>query len=485
MFPSLAKLTDPRAPYLIPLLLLLATRIAAWIAIGGGAEDAYITYRYAHHLAAGNGLVYNPGERVMGFSSPLWTVWNAVGFWVVHDPLLWSRATSLAADVVTLLALGRLLAGTCSSAAAWCFGAFFAAWPYYPAVAVSGMESSLMLAWIALGAAAIATDSPLGGPVLGALALTRPEGLVSAAVLAWGLPWRRRAVALGIAALGFIALWLAFGTVVPQSLTAKASIYGAPGPWAGRYWWDWLLPFALGHRSRVGDTALLTLLSVVLAPAAVLGARELWRVRRSALALAAAAALVVWLGYAAIGVGYFWWYLGVPLAGCALLAAAGFPKISRGPALYVSAALAIAGAWGPAYSLYEGRWREERATFGNAASYLSTHARPGEKVFLEPIGLIGYQAPLRVIDEIGLVSPQVAARRRQGPGWYADIVAAERPDWLVLRYAVMRTGEAFAGAGAPFRSGAERDSTLARYELAARNEENVRDATLMILHRVR
>jgi hypothetical protein len=83
------------------------------------------------------------------------------------------------------------------------------------------------------------------------------------------------------------------------------------------------------------------------------------------------------------------------------------------------------------------------------------------------------------------VSPQVAARRRQGAGWYADIVAAERPDWLVVRYAVMRTGEAFAGAGAPFRSEAERDSTLARYELAARNEENVRDATLMILHRVR
>src|SRR5881394_385774 len=103
MFPYLAELVDPRAPYLIPLLLLLATRIAAWIAIGDGAEDAYITYRYAHHLATGNGLVYNPGERVMGFSSPLWTVWNSLGYLLTHDPVQWSRISGVGSDVVTLV----------------------------------------------------------------------------------------------------------------------------------------------------------------------------------------------------------------------------------------------------------------------------------------------------------------------------------------------------------------------------------------------
>jgi hypothetical protein len=38
-------------------------------------------------------------------------------------------------------------------AAAWCFAGFFALWPYFSAVTVSGMESPLMLALIALGAA--------------------------------------------------------------------------------------------------------------------------------------------------------------------------------------------------------------------------------------------------------------------------------------------------------------------------------------------
>ncbi len=35
-------------------------------------EDAFIYYRYGTHLAQGRGLVFNPGERVEGFSSPLW-----------------------------------------------------------------------------------------------------------------------------------------------------------------------------------------------------------------------------------------------------------------------------------------------------------------------------------------------------------------------------------------------------------------------------
>lgn len=35
-------------------------------------EDAFIYYRYAAHAAQGLGLVFNPGEPVEGFSSPLW-----------------------------------------------------------------------------------------------------------------------------------------------------------------------------------------------------------------------------------------------------------------------------------------------------------------------------------------------------------------------------------------------------------------------------
>ena len=41
-------------------------------------DDAFISFRYAENLANGQGLVFNPGERVEGYSNPLWTVLFAV-----------------------------------------------------------------------------------------------------------------------------------------------------------------------------------------------------------------------------------------------------------------------------------------------------------------------------------------------------------------------------------------------------------------------
>ncbi len=41
-------------------------------------DDAMISMRYAHHLAAGEGLVWNPGERIEGYSNFLWTLYMAL-----------------------------------------------------------------------------------------------------------------------------------------------------------------------------------------------------------------------------------------------------------------------------------------------------------------------------------------------------------------------------------------------------------------------
>lgn len=38
------------------------------------ADDAYISMRYAWNLWHGNGLVWNPGDYVMGFTNPLFTL---------------------------------------------------------------------------------------------------------------------------------------------------------------------------------------------------------------------------------------------------------------------------------------------------------------------------------------------------------------------------------------------------------------------------
>src|SRR5262245_35309826 len=108
--------------------MLFAARVLFWLTQPLAAEDAYITFRYARNLALGNGLVYNPGEKVFGFTSPLWTLWSTLGLKLIDQPVLWSRAWSLTADVVVLVLVTELLRRHVSRASAWSFAFFFAAW---------------------------------------------------------------------------------------------------------------------------------------------------------------------------------------------------------------------------------------------------------------------------------------------------------------------------------------------------------------------
>jgi hypothetical protein len=103
---------------------------------------------------------------------------------------------------------------------------------------------------------------------------------------------------------------------------------------------------------------------------------------------------------------------------------------------------------------------------------------------LEPIGMVGWRCKVRIVDEVGLVSPAVARRRLQGPGWMADVVRAEQPDWLVVRRIVLADTRAFAGRGMPFRSRAERDSMLAGYRLAGWVDPASEENALAVLERV-
>jgi len=484
-WPGPADLLNPREPWLIPGIALLISRLILSLVIPFAAEDAYITFRYARNFASGFGLVFNPGEKVFGFSSPLWTLWMAAAFKIGVPPVLWARLTTVALELTTLLVVGALLRRQVSRAAAWCFTFFWVVWPYCGAVAMSCMENSAMVGLLALAAAWCASGSPLSGPALAAVALLRPEGLVAATVVGTQASWRDRAIAAGITLAGIAALAWYFGSPIPQSLLAKSQIYGTPGPWVGRFWWDWMSPFVLGRISNVTETSHLFLLSVVFTPALVLGVRALWPLRSSPLAAFIAACLAVWLGYATLGVAFFWWYLAVPLAGFAALAASGFPRLSRGPALYVSAGLMVLGLWTLAPQLYLGRAQNEYLGFAQVARFLYANARPGQKVMLEPIGMVGFQDPLIVVDEVGLVSPQVARRRMQGPGWYADVAARERPDWLVIRLGVLQGGRAFAGVGAPFRDRAERDSLFDRYRVATAIDTTSGDNQLIVLERWR
>src|SRR5262249_6887831 len=59
-------------------------------------------------------------------------------------------------------------------------------------------------------------------------------------------------------------------------------------------------------------------------------------------------------------------------------------------------------------------------------------AGPDERILLEPIGYVGYFSQRRILDLVGLVSPEVFPSYST-PHPLTDIVRRLRPEWLYLR----------------------------------------------------
>lgn len=64
--------------------------------------------------------------------------------------------------------------------------------------------------------------------------------------------------------------------------------------------------------------------------------------------------------------------------------------------------------------------------------FLRQNMRDDERIMLEPIGYIGYFSRQRILDLVGLVSPEVEASYRTATP-LADMVTRLKPEWLCLR----------------------------------------------------
>jgi hypothetical protein len=103
-------------------------------------DDAYITYRYAQNLAAGHGFVFNPGERVLGTSTPLYTVVLAVASLLRLDIVLVSGVLFSASLAMTGL-LGAGILRRCGHPALSILFAVLAIWGMCDIDYLFGMET--------------------------------------------------------------------------------------------------------------------------------------------------------------------------------------------------------------------------------------------------------------------------------------------------------------------------------------------------------
>ena len=205
-------------------------------------DDAYLSFRYARNLTRGMGLVFNAGERVEGYTNFLWTLWCALGLRLGVTPETWSVLWGVACFTASLMLLcvftlwRRRETGSFLLPVAAMLAASHRDWAIY---ATSGLEASL-LCLLAVGGYLLLVLRPLAparaaaaGAELGLASLTRPDGILFAALGGLFVLWTARPrwrVALAYA-IPFLAVWLPwmmwklgyYGDVFPNTYYAKSA----------------------------------------------------------------------------------------------------------------------------------------------------------------------------------------------------------------------------------------------------------------------
>ncbi|HEX5634111.1 MAG TPA: hypothetical protein VFX50_12820, partial [Gemmatimonadales bacterium] len=309
--------------------LVAVAFVAAFAVRGAIADDAFIYLRFAENLARGDGWSFNAGETISGTTSPLYTLLLGLAVAIrVPGPdalvLLFGAGLALTAGALhaALRADGRLLALATALVAI--------TWP--PLLRAVGLETSLLLATVALAAVAAERGRwRWAGGFAGACALARPEGIALVAVLALVAGSDRREShspagpryrALAGSFLAVVVPWMIaagflFGGLVPHSARVKA-IQGSIE------WWTqegtWLATFL----RQVPGTPWIFLL-------VALGARRAVRHARAGRTFALIVVLFGLsqvLGYAILHAppGYLWYYAPGNLA-LVVLAACGLREV--------------------------------------------------------------------------------------------------------------------------------------------------------------
>jgi len=242
-------------------------------------DDAFITFRYARHLAQGYGLgAWNrTGEHVEGYSSLLWTLLLGGAAWLGVDIRIASKVFGTAAALTVIAVLFRRRADR----PAVLTGVFLLLYLPFMFYAASGMEAVAFTGLVTLVLVGPARWQPIVAPLLVA---TRPEGALVAGIDVLALGWRRErwrwiaatAIAGGLTLIAIaVHRWAAYGALAPNTYYAKVAGGGIGHVRLGLiYVGSWMLAHAVVLAflaigavavTRTGDRRGLTSLMLVVA----------------------------------------------------------------------------------------------------------------------------------------------------------------------------------------------------------------------------
>lgn len=217
-------------------------------------DDAYISLIYARNCAAGNGLTYEGGARVEGYSNLLWTLLCACYYRLPGSVFAWMRLGGLLMVSAIFLYLARL--SLRDGRVPWYVTIFPLALlsldKGFIIYVKSGMETPLHALLIVL---CVYYYSPDGKGLASALRLaallallscTRPEGAIFFCVLAahqvlWsvrdgrGRAWARLWIGLTSVMIAVLLLWRYryYGELLPNTYYAKVDLGSAAQKYKG------------------------------------------------------------------------------------------------------------------------------------------------------------------------------------------------------------------------------------------------------------
>ena len=460
-----------------PLLLTfvggaLVSRIAFWLITNRMFEDGLTTITHARNVPLGLGLVHHPGEgNVHGFTSALGVLIPLAGE-LVHEGsgMFAMRIASLVAVCVALV-YARLICldlglGGFPTAFVLAYLAFDQNMIFY---GMSGMETQVAVAVVLGGVYHVRRQDPVASGVwLGLAPLARPEFVlwVAPALAYLALANIRRAVASAGIAGAIVAPWLIFttayyGSPIPNTILAKSTVSpipallsdGSPLPWL-----QWLGAQLVGHLDlllyhfepfhEVWSTAaaplpgpVLIVIAVVVADLLALGLLVSRRIGGWWPVLAFLGLFFAYRVYFIPTINYYDWYLPPFLAVVMIVVAVGLQRINEArPVITRTLAVALALAFAvhiPFSFAVESRVQMvESQVRTNVAEYLKATVPPGDSVTSESAGYIGFYGGVKLYDYPGLTSKTSVHALQALPPDERDLphlVAALRPDWLVLR----------------------------------------------------
>jgi len=442
--------------------------VREWHYAGWMDDDAFISFRYARNLARGLGLVFNPGERVEGYTNFLWTVLMAGAAKLGLDIPSTAQVLGSGFSLATLAVLVRMPGGP--STPGWrvfpavllCVSESWAAW------AVGGLESVFAAFLVVVAIYAFLRHQSdrkprllVGAAVAASLAaMTHPSHVLVALVLAIALGaealHRRSTTALIRFTAVFVALFgtyfllraLYYGALLPNTFYAKVGASGSV--------------LARGRAYLFGVLQAFPFLAL-----AVVGFAGLWIRRRRGTPDAEPGASADWdapvlLGLVALYLLYALAIGGdafpalrllvVPLPLLCLIAARVLAPL-RPRLRWMVAAVLVAGTAGFAYRHPKHRELDLAVAVDNIAMYktaglwMKQNFPAGSVLAYSGAGVVPYYGEMRFIDTLGLVDAHIARTRTKAIG--QGLAGHEKGDG---RYVLSREPDFIMFTGTPISS---------------------------------